>query len=69
MPSCLSFINNSLSACSLLVMKAIEVSIPSLIAVINCSSKSLSIEHLRLRLPLRIVVIGHILLRDPNSRP
>jgi hypothetical protein len=42
-PSCHSFIDNSISACSLLVIKAIEVLVPSLIAVMNCSSKSLSI--------------------------
>ena len=46
MPSCLSLINSSMSAYSLLVIKAIRISIPSLITVMNCSSKSLSIGHL-----------------------
>jgi hypothetical protein len=45
-PSCHSFMDNSISACSLLVIKAIEVLVPLLITVMNCSSKSLSIWHL-----------------------
>jgi hypothetical protein len=39
-PSYYSFMDNSISACSLLVIKAIEVLVPLLIAVMNCSSKS-----------------------------
>ena len=46
MPSCLNFIDSSLLAYSLLIMKAIEVLTPLLIIVINCSSKSLLIRHL-----------------------
>jgi hypothetical protein len=71
-PSCRSFIDNSISACSLLVMKAMEVSIPSLIAVMNYSSKSLSVERLRLQLPLRMgncslksLSVGHLRLQLP----
>jgi hypothetical protein len=45
-PSCYSFMDNSISAYSLLVINAMEVLIPSLIAVVNCSSKSLSIGYL-----------------------
>jgi hypothetical protein len=68
-PSYCSFMDNSISACSLLVIKAIEVLVPSLIIVINCSSKSSSIWHLQLRLPLQMVIAGHILLCDPSSCP
>jgi hypothetical protein len=68
-PSYCSFMDNSISAYSLLVIKAIEVLVPSLIIVMNCSSKSLSIQHLQLRLPLQIVIAGHILLRNPGSHP
>jgi hypothetical protein len=64
-----SFMDNSISACSLLVIKAIEVLVPSLIAVMNCSSKSSSIQHLWLRLPLWMVITGHVLSRDPDSHP
>ena len=69
MPSCLSFIDSSLLACFLFIIKAIEVLIPLLITVMNCSSKSLSIGHLRLWLPLWIVVVGQILLCDPDGHP
>jgi hypothetical protein len=69
MPSWHSFLDNSISACSLLVMKAIEVLVSLLIAVMNCSLKSLSIGHLQLWLPLQMVIIGHILLCDPGSYP
>jgi hypothetical protein len=68
-PSCCSFIDNSILACSLLVMKAMEVSIPSLIAVVNYSLKSLSVGCLQLRLPLQMVIAGQILLRNPGSCP
>jgi hypothetical protein len=68
-PSYHKFIDNSISACSLLIMNAIEVLIPLLIIVINCSSKSLLIGHFWLRLPLQMVVAGHILLPDPSGRP
>jgi hypothetical protein len=68
-PSYHSFIDNSISACSLLVIKAIEVLVPSLIIVMNCSSKSSSIWHLQLRLPLRMVIAGHVLLCNPSSCP
>jgi hypothetical protein len=59
-PSCHSFMDSSMSACSLLVINAMEVLIPSLIAVMNYSLKSLSIGYLWLRLPLWIVIAGHI---------
>ena len=58
MPSCLSFINSSISAYSLLIMKAIGISIPLLIIIMNCSLKSLLIRHLQLQLPLQIIIIG-----------
>ena len=69
MPFYCSFVDSSISAYSLLVIKAIEVLIPLLITVMNCSSKSLSIRHLRLWLPLQIVITGQILLRDPGGHP
>jgi hypothetical protein len=68
-PSCHSFMDNSISACSLLIIKAIEVLVPLLIAVMNCSLKSSSIRHLQLRLPLQMVITGHVLSCDPNSHP
>jgi hypothetical protein len=68
-PSYHSFMDSSILACSLLIMNAMEVLIPSLIAVMNCSLKSLSIRHLQLRLPLQIVITGQILLHDPGSHP
>jgi hypothetical protein len=68
-PSCHRFIDNSILACSLLIMNAMEVLIPLLIVVMNCSSKSLSIGHFQLQLPLRIVVAGHILLPNPGGHP
>jgi hypothetical protein len=68
-PSCHSFMDSSILACSLLIMNAMEVLIPLLIAVVNCSSKSLLIGHLQLQLPLRMVIAGQILLRDPGSHP
>jgi hypothetical protein len=68
-PSYCSFMDNSISACSLLIIKAIEVLVPLLITVINCSSKSSLIWCLWLWLPLQMVVAGHILLRNPGSYP
>jgi hypothetical protein len=68
-PSYCSFMDSSISAYSLLVMNAMEVLIPSLITVVNYSSKSLSIGHLQLRLPLWMVIIGQILLCNPGSCP
>jgi hypothetical protein len=68
-PSCHSFMDSSILACSLLVMNAMEVLIPSLIAVVNYSLKSLSIGHLWLWLPLWMVIVGYILLHNPGSCP
>ena len=69
MPSYYSFVDNSISACSLFVIKVIEVLVPLVIAVMNCSLKSLLIGHLQLRLPLQMVITGQILLHDSGGCP